>query len=165
MQDNSFELVPIPTLEQIGVRLNAPVPEGPPDILAGLLPRQGQLVIAGETNVGKTLVALEMVSTLVTGKPLWGSLQPSGGAGKVLYFLGEHYNAVVQRLWQKTQLPVTDNVFIVGPEQLNYDKYLVIGGKPNVTAINKFRRWAEGVDLIVFDPLSSFISGVDAANY
>lgn len=155
---------PIPTLEEVGVRLNGPISNGPPDILPGLLPRQGQLVIAGQTNVGKSLISLEVISSLTTGDTLWGQLVPTMQARKVLYILGEHYVEVIQRMLLKTQLTIPDNVYIIGPEQLKYDKWLVTQGRPNLVAIQKFCKWAEGVDLIVFDPFSSFVCGVDVEN-
>lgn len=114
--------------------------------------------------MGKSLVALEICSSLVTGEPLWGQLYPTATVKRILYILGEHYDLVIQRLWQKTQLPMTDQVWLLGPEALGLDKWLVSGGRQNHTAVAKFRRWAEGVDLIVWDPLSAFILGVDAEN-
>ncbi len=155
---------PIPPLEEVATRLIAPVQEGPPDIIQGLLPRRGQLVLAGETNIGKSLIALEICSSLITGTPLWGELQPNMTARKILYVLGEHYNEVIQRLWQVTQLPMTDQVFLLGPEQLGLDKWLVAQGRPNPLGIAKLQRWAEGCDLIVFDPFSAFVVGVDVEN-
>jgi RecA-family ATPase len=155
---------PIPPLEKVGTPITAPIEEGPVDLIPGLLPRKGQLVIAGETNVGKSLVALEICSALITGGPLWGELQPTAQAKKILYILGEHYNEVIQRLWQYTHLPMTDQVYLIGPEQLGYDKWLVVNGRPNPTGINKLTRWSEGVDLVVFDPLAAFVSGVDTEN-
>lgn len=156
--------VPIPPLEQVATKLIAPVEEGPPDVIPGLLPRRGQLVIAGETNIGKSLVALEICSSLVTGTPLWGELQPTHAAKKILYILGEHYNEVIQRLWQVTQLPMTDQVFLLGPEQLGVDKWLVSGGRPNPLGVAKLQRWSEGCDLIVFDPFSAFVLGSEVEN-
>ena len=153
----------IPSLEEIAIPITAPVEEGPPDIIPGLLPKAGQLVIAGKTNVGKSLLALEICSTLSTGTPLWGLLNPTVRSKRILYILGEHYDGVIQRLFQKTQLPMGD-VWLLGPEKLGIDKWLVIGGKPNAAAMLKFERWVHGVDLVVFDPLSSFICGVDAEN-
>lgn len=155
---------PIPDLEDIAIPITSPVEEGPPDIIPGLLPRQGQLVIAGETDIGKSLVALEICSSLTTENPLWGELVPTLKADKILYILGEHYNGVIQRLWQHTRLPMSDKVFLLGPEQLSYDKWLVANGKPNMQAISKFQKWAGGVDLVVFDPFSAFVTGVDVEN-
>jgi len=160
----TFHSTPIPSLEEIGIPLISPVEEGPEDIIPGLLPRQGSMVLAGATNVGKTLVALEICSSLITGNLLWGELEPTIRAKKILYVLGEHYNAVVQRLWAHTKLPMTDQVFLIGPEQLGYDKWMVAQGKPNPVSIAKLSRWAEKCDLIVFDPLAAFLTGVDAEN-
>lgn len=155
---------PVPDLEEIGVQITSPVVAGPPDLIPGLLPQHGQLVIAGQTDVGKSLVALEICSALTTEQPLWGSLKPTRRANRILYILGEHYNEVIQRLWAITKLPMSDNVWLLGPEQISYDKWLVAGGRPNLQAIGKFKKWADGADLIVFDPFAAFVSGVDVEN-
>lgn len=155
---------PIPALETLAVRITDPVSKGPGDIIPGLLPKQGQLVIAGETNAGKSLISLEIISSLVTGNPLWGSLQPLQRVGKVLYVLGEHYNEVIQKLALKTQLPMSENVWLLGPEALGYDKWMVTNGRPNPAVVEKFKKWADKSDLIIFDPLSAFCMGVEAEN-
>ena len=149
-------------LEDIACRLTDTPEEGPPDAIPGLMPKHGQLVISGETNVGKSLAALEIASSLATGNPLWGSLEPAMRINKILYVLGEHYVGVIQRLLQVTRLPMPDTAYILGPEKLGFDKWLVSHGKPNSGSISKFQRWAEGVDLIVWDPLSAFVLGSDA---
>lgn len=156
--------MPVRPLEEIGVRITDPVKEGPPDLIPGLVPKRGQLVIAGETDIGKSLVALEICSTLTTGQPLWGELYATEQAKRVIYILGEHYSEVIQRLWGVTKLPMTDEVWILGPDQLGYDKWLVAQGKVNPVAVQKLITWATGADLIVFDPLAAFITGVDAEN-
>lgn len=153
-----------PTLDEIGIPITAPIKDDSEELIAGLLPLKGQLVISGATNIGKSLLALETISSLVSGQPLWGELKPTRKIKKVLYCLGEHYNEVIMRLAQHTQLPFTDQVILVGPEQLAWDKWLVSGGRVNMQAFKKFTKWLEGVDLCVFDPLSAFISGVDAEN-
>lgn len=155
---------PIPALEDLAIRMTAPPEQDQTDWIPGLLPLKGELVIAGETNVGKSLSAIEICSSLSTGRPLWGELEPTHTARKILYVLGEHYSTIIQRLWSVTQLPMSDNVWILGPEQLSYDKWLVAGGKPNLQAINKFKKWSEGADLIVFDPFSAFVTGIDVEN-
>ena len=111
-----------------------------------------------------TLLALEFTSALITGNPLWGELVPSNMANKVMYVLGEHYVEQLQRQYRKTKLPMTADVRVLGPEELKFDKWLVTQGRINTPSLEKYKRWAEGVDLIVFDPLSAFISGVDAEN-
>jgi RecA-family ATPase len=146
-------------LEDIGVQLNSPIKEGPPDLFPGLLPLHGELIVAGETNVGKSLLSLEIISSATTGKPLWGELQPTKQIKKVLYVLAEHYIEVIQRLLVKTKLEMPDSVYILGPEHLKYDKWIVSRGQPNTVALNKFMKWAEGCDLIVWDPFSAFVCG------
>jgi hypothetical protein len=81
---------PIPPLEAIAVPLISPPEVGPVDIIPGLLPRRGELVVAGPTDIGKSLMALEICSCLVTGQPLWGHLTPTLQAKRILYILGEH---------------------------------------------------------------------------
>lgn len=154
----------IPSLEDIAERFTDPVGDEPVDIIPGLVPKSGQVIIAGETNVGKSLMAIEIISSLVTGEKLWNEIEPVGRAKKVLYVLGEHYTDVVRRLWLHTKLPLTDEVFLIGPEQLNYDKWLVTNGRPNLHAIDKFKKWAEGMDVIVWDPFASFMTGEGAEN-
>lgn len=156
-----FSAGPIPRLEDVGVRLNSPIKEGPPDLFPGLLPLHGELVVAGETNVGKSLISLEIISSATTGKPLWGELQPTKQIKKVLYVLAEHYIEVIQRLLQVTKLEMPDSVYILGPEHLMYDRWIVSRGQPNVPAVAKFMKWAEGCDLIVWDPFSAFVCGQD----
>ena len=153
-----------PSIEEIGERIIDPIKAGPVDIIEGLLPRHGQALIAGETNVGKSLVALEICSSLVTGEPLWGELTPTTTAKKVLYILGEHYNEVIKRLWAHTGLPMTDQVWLVGPEQLGFDKWLVTHGKQNPVGIEKLTKLADEMDLVVFDPLAAFVAGENAEN-
>lgn len=159
-----FGASPIPALEDLAVRINGPIVEGPPDIFPGFLPKQGELLIAGATNIGKSLLGIEICSSFITGKPLWGDLAPTYQAKKILYILGEHYVGVIQRLAQLTKLPIPDSVYLLGPEHLGYDKWIVSGGRPNIHGLSKFRRWAEGCDLIVWDPLSSFCTGIDVEN-
>ncbi len=153
-----------PSLDNVSIAITDPVPEGPPDLIPGLLPKYGTLVIAGETNIGKSLLSLEIISSLVTGNLLWGELKPNQPAEKVLYILGEHHLEVIQRLAAHTGLPMTKDVRLVGPEQIGYDKWLVAGGKPNLRGVDKFKFWAEGMDLIVWDPLSAFCFGESIEN-
>ena len=155
---------PIPGIEVIGERLTDPIRPGPPDLIEGFLPHRGQLVVAGETDIGKSLLALEVCSTLSTGRPLWGEKKPTNIAKKIRDVLGEHYNDVIRGLWMKTGLPMSDEVWILGPEQMGVDKWLVQSGRQNPMALAKMIRWAEGADLVVFDPLSAFLTGSDAEN-
>jgi hypothetical protein len=154
---------PIPLLEELGVLITSEIPEGPPDAISGLLPEKGQLVIAGETNVGKSLVALEICSALTSERPLWQELTPNIKAKKILYVLGEHYREIIQRMHRKTELPLGE-VWIIGPNELKFDKWMVQNGKQNPTIIRKFEKWATGCDLIIFDPLSAFVTGIDSEN-
>lgn len=150
--------------DKVGEPITAPIKPGEPDLIPGLVPKNGQLLIAGETNIGKSLVALEIVSSLVTGNPLWNEITPTKQAQRVLYVLGEHYNDIIKRLWQKTELPMTDDVHLYGPDDMKTDKWLVQNGKQNIDGINKLVDAAQGCDLVVFDPLAAFFVGTDTEN-
>ena len=151
-------------LEHVAVPLISPITPGPTDVISGLIPKKGQVLISGETNVGKSLIALEICSSLVTMQPLWGEIEPNEQLKRIVYVLGEHYNEVIQRLWQLTGLPMTDQVWLLGPDKLGSDKWLVHSGRPNSGAIDKFKGWVEGADLVVFAPLSAFLCGSDVEN-
>lgn len=157
---------PVPDKEwaTVGEPITSPIKPGPPDLIPGLLPKQGQLVVAGETNIGKSLIALEICSSLITGDALWGELVPTSKAKRILYVLGEHYNEVIKRLWQKTQLKMTDDVHLYGPEDLGANKWLVQNGKQNLEGMQHLIKAATGCDLIVFDPLAAFFVGTDSEN-
>ena len=122
------------------------------------------VAIVGETSIGKSLIALEICSSLITGEPLWGMVKPNRLCKKILYVLGEHRNRKILELVKKTRLPMTDSVLLLGPDNLKGDKNLIVSGVPNQRVIDNFRRWFQGMDLVVFDPLSSFIAGADTEN-
>lgn len=151
-------------LKDVGEPITSPIKPGEPDLIPGLLPKRGQCLIAGETNIGKSLVALEICSSLITGAPLWGEIHPTEKIGRIVYILGEHYPDIIKGLHRKTQLPMTDNVWLIGPEGLKQDKWLVQNGKQNLEAVQKLVKWCSGADLIVFDPLAAFFVGTDSEN-
>lgn len=156
---NNYYSTPAPPLQDVAIHLDDPIQDGPDEVFKGLLPIGSELLISGETNIGKSLLALEILSSFTTGEPLWGELQPSFRAKRVLYVLAEHHDAVIQKLWRKTKLPLAGEVFLLGPEALGFDKWLVSKGTPNVQAVGKFKKWAEGCDLIIWDPLAAFVTG------
>ena len=164
MRIDPSQIGPFPPLDQVSIPITTPVVAGPPDIIDGLIPKTGAVIIAGETNTGKSLISLEMISALVTGSKLWGELTSLKPITKVLYILGEHHSETIQRLWAHTGLPMTDQVRLLGPENIGLDKWLVANGKPNLQAMDKFRYWAEGMELIVWDPLGAFCIGEGIEN-
>lgn len=149
----------IPDVSEISVGFYDPLPDSPPDLIEGVLPQQGQLLISGETNVGKSLLGIEMCSALSTGTPLWGQLLPAKPLGKIVFCLAEHYPEVLQRLCRKTGLPMSDQVRLIGPQQMGVGKHLVVNGLPQRKTIDRLLKWCEGAEFIVFDPLTAFIAG------
>ncbi len=155
---------PIPNLDDIGIPITAEIKDDVPELIAGLVPMKGQVFICGETNSGKTLLALEIISSLTNGHALWGELKSTKKIKRVLYVLSEHYAEVVMRLAQHTRLPFTDQVIILSPEILGWDKWLVSGGRVNIQSIHKYEKWLKNIDLVVWDPLGGFSAGVDVEN-
>ena len=153
-----------PSIEELAVPITTHISEDTSFLIEGILPDNDLLGIIGETNVGKSLVSLELVSSLATGTPLWGSITPNRQLKRILYILGEHRTKTIVDLARKTQLPMTDEVLVLGPEKIGTDKWLVSQGRPQLTAIEKFKKWADGSELIVWDPMASFILGQESEN-
>jgi RecA-family ATPase len=139
-----------------------PLPDSAPELIPGLLPQRGAAAIVGETNTGKSLIALEIGASLLTGEPLWGKLEPTKQIKRMTYVLGEHTCSTIRGLYHKTQLPHAGDFRLIGPEHLHPYKALVIGGIAQQMAIDRLIKWCEGSELIVFDPLAGFIQGLGA---
>ena len=139
-----------------------PLPQDPPDLIPGVLPWLGVAAIVGETNVGKSLVACEMASSVVTGDRLWETLRPTRTVDRVVYLLGEHTTVTLQRLYHKTGLPHTGEIRVVGPDRLRDARMLVRRGIVQIPAFQALVRWAAGAGLVIIDPLASFIHGSGA---
>jgi RecA-family ATPase len=155
-----------PPIEVVSESIYAPLGEEPPDLIPGVLPSAGTPGIVGETNVGKSLLALEIASTMVTGNPLWGAIPPTRTINRVVYFLGEHTRRTVQELYHLTGLPKEGDIRLIGPEDLakGLGKSVVINGVLQQKVIDWFSELAQGAGLVIFDPLSAFVQGVDAEN-
>jgi len=149
------------SIEEIAQSIYAPLPPDSPELIPGLLPQAGTAAIVGETESGKSLIALEMCSSLVTGEPLWGSIIPNKTLDKIVYILGEHTCSTIQGLFHRTRLPHSGNILLIGPEHLHPHKALVIGGNQQKGAMERMLRWTEGASLIVFDPLAGFAQGLN----
>lgn len=155
-----------PPIEQCSASIYAPLPAEPPDLIPGVLPAAGTLGIVGETNVGKSLLALEISSSLVTGQPLWGALEPTKTVNRVVYFLGEHTKRTIQELYHLTDLPKEGDIRLIGPEDLanGLGKGVVVNGAQQQKVIDWFSELAQGAGLVVFDPLAAFVQGHEAEN-
>ena len=141
-----------------------PLPNETPFLIPGLLPENGTAAIVGETNTGKSLIAIEIASSLLTGEPLWEGIRPNRTIEKVMYILGEHTCSTLQGLYHRTQLPHAGQFHLIGPEHLHPYKALVIGGVQQQIAVDRLTKWCEGAQLIVFDPLAGFVQGQSAEN-
>jgi hypothetical protein len=139
-----------------------PLPAEAPELIPGILPVSGNSAIVGMTNTGKSLLALEICSSLLSGQPLWGAIQPNKTLKRIVYILGEHTCETIQGLYHRTQLPKEGDFRLIGPEHLHPYKALVIGGVAQQTAIDRLVKWTAGAELIVFDPLAGFIQGLGA---
>ena len=155
-----------PPLDEVSASIYDDLPAEPPDLIPGVLPSSGTAGIVGETNVGKSLLALEIASSLVTGSPLWGMIEPNKTVSKVVYFLGEHTKRTIQELYHITELPKEGNIRLIGPEDLakGLGKGVVINGILQQKVIDWFSELAKDAGLVIFDPLSAFVQGHDAEN-
>lgn len=141
-----------------------PLPSETPELIPGLLPESGTAGIVGETDTGKSLIACEIGSSLLTGEPLWGSIVPARKIDKIVYILGEHTCQTIQGLFHRTKLPHAGKFHLIGPEHLHPYKALVIGGVQQGVAVDRLCKWTEGAGLIVFDPLGGFAQGLNTEN-
>jgi len=146
------------------VRFIDPLEAPAPELIPGLLPAEGATYVCGPTNVGKSLIAIEIASALTTGRPLWGHVRASRRLEHVVYLLGEHAAATVHKLYHHTGLPMGPEARIIGPHLLPVPKHLVTRGEPDLKALALYREQVEGAELIIVDPLSAFISGANAEN-
>lgn len=142
--------------------IESPSPVHTEDLIPGLLPSRGHLLITGETEVGKTLIALEIAQSVLTGHKLWGLLTPTRTVEQVLYVLGEHDEEVVKGLWRKTGLMVPPHsLALIGPEHRHV---LVARGLLSHHSQTVLTEWAKGCGLLIFDPLAAFVAGADVEN-
>jgi RecA-family ATPase len=150
------------SFESVARLVYEPLPEASPELIPGILPESGTAAIVGETDTGKSLIALEMASSLLTGQPLWGEIVPNRTIERVVYVLGEHTCVTLQGLFHRTQLPHQGDFKLIGPEHLHPYKAIVIAGVAQPIAIDRLVRWTEGANLIVFDPLAGFVQGLNS---
>ena len=148
----------------VGIRFIDPLPPEPPELVQGLLPADGVTLISGPTNIGKSLVAIEIASALTTDTALWGELKAKRKIRRVVYLLGEHTAGTVQRLYKITGLPMGREARIIGPEQLPTDRHLIVRGEVNSETVEQYQQLVAGAELIIVDPLSAFIAGANAEN-
>lgn len=147
-----------------GVLAYGDLPSEPPELLEGVLLAHGATGIVAEKEAGKSLTALEIQSSLLTGTPLWGEIKPSKTVAKTVHFLAEHTSTTLQGLYHRTRLPHAGELRIFGPEHLGPHKLLVSSGVRREAAVSYYKKLAEGAGLVVFDPLASFIQGQSAEN-
>lgn len=140
--------------------LGEPPEAGEPELIPGLLKRHARLLITGETNVGKTLVGLEIAYALLTGEPLWGSLTPSVIVKQVTYIMGEHDKEYLKSQWALLGLRAPPGFWGIPPP----GKRLVARGDTMLGHLQTYRAWCEGSGAVFFDPLGAFASGEDVEN-
>ena len=149
---------------QGGVLAYDELPPEPPELIEGVLLAHGATLISAEKETGKSLCALEIQSSLLTGAPLWGELKPSKTVAKTVHFLAEHTSTNLQQHYRRTKIPREGELRIFGPEHLGPNKLLVSSGSRREQAIDYYKEKARGAGLVVFDPLASFIQGESAEN-
>ena len=147
-----------------GTFASDPLPLSPPELIPGLLLAHGATGLIGMKETGKTLSALEMQHSLLTGKPLWDVITPNITIKKSVHFYAEHSCRTILEQYKLMQLPETDRQVFYGPEDLKQYKVLVSGGVCREHAVSVYKHLAEGAGLVVFDPIAAFIQGEGAEN-
>ena len=140
--------------------IGAPREPGEPELIPGFLHRHACLLITGETNIGKTLVGLEIAYTLLTGTPLWGKLKPTRVLKYVTFIMGEHDKETLQTQWALLGFDPPEGLWVIPPP----GRRLVAHGDTMVGNLDLYREWCQGSDLVMFDPLGAFASGEDIEN-
>jgi RecA-family ATPase len=148
----------------IGVRFVDPLPPAPPELIPGFLPMSGTTLIAGPTNVGKSLLAIEIASAVTTGQPLWGHLKPVRRLQNVRYLLGEHQTRTIHELYHLTGLPMGKHGRIIGPDCLPKTKAIVGKNGTDADVLDEYRKLLAGAELLIVDPLTAFVSGANVEN-
>ena len=147
-----------------GVLVGDPLPPEPMELIDGVLLTHGATGIIGQKETGKSLIALEIQHSLLTGEPLWGAIRPNKVLTKTVHFLTEHASRLLIELYHRTQLPQDIQLKIYGPEHLGGMKLLISNGTRREEAVSFYKRLAEGAGLVVFDPIAAFIQGQAAEN-
>lgn len=156
----NYAMIPTPPPPDVWVW--SPPEPGPPDLIPGLLPRHGHLLIAGETDVGKTTVALEIAQAALDGKPLWGTGPTATSTiSRVAYIMGEHHESVVQSLWRLMDFGGEPAIKIRPP---SLRRALVSRGVLMERGITDLKDWCSDSQAIIFDPLNAFTAGSDVEN-
>lgn len=140
----------------------SPPEPGPPDLIPGLLPRHGHLLIAGETDVGKTTIALEIAQAVLDGKPVWGTGPTvTTPVTRVAYIMGEHHESVLQSLWRLMEFGGEPSIYIRPP---SLRRALVSRGVLMDRGISELKEWCQECQVVIFDPLNAFAAGSDVEN-
>lgn len=147
-----------------GVLADGPLPDEPSELIDGILLTHGATGIIGAKEVGKSLVALEIQQSLLTGSPLWGAIKPNATVEKTVHILAEHTSSTLMGLYHRLGMPGTGRLRIFGPEHLGVNKLLVSSGIRREQAVSFYKRLVKGAGLVVFDPIASFIQGQSAEN-
>lgn len=137
-----------------------PLEPGAPALIPGLLSRHARLLITGETNVGKTLIGLELSYALLTGEPLWGALAPTTVLKQITYIMGEHEKEYLKSQWALLGLKAPPGFWGIPPP----GRRLVARGETMRGHLETYRAWCEGSGAVIFDPLGAFASGQDVEN-
>lgn len=140
--------------------IGAPRDPGEPELIPGLLHRHACLLITGETNIGKTLMGLEIAHSLLTGIPLWGKLKPTRTLKQITFIMGEHDKETLQTQWDLLGFSPPEGLWIIPPP----GRRLVARGDTMLGNLELYREWCQGSDLVMFDPLGAFASGEDIEN-
>lgn len=140
--------------------IGEPREAGEPALIPGLLNRHGCLLLTGETNVGKTLIGLEIAHSLLTGELLWGALEPVHTVAQVTYIMGEHDKETLKAQWRLLGLTTPPGFWVMPPP----GRALVARGDTLLNNLAAYHAQCEGSGVVIFDPFSAFVAGEHVEN-
>lgn len=121
--------------------------------LDGLIPERGMTVLVGESNSGKTFVALDWSACVASDRKWLGRPVQSC---PVLYLAAEGIHAARLAAWERARGALPDDLLILHPNERPPD----LGSDDTVLGlIEAVRGYRAG--LIVLDPLAMFMGGLD----
>jgi ABC-type dipeptide/oligopeptide/nickel transport system ATPase component len=128
-----------------------------PWILEGWMARREVICLAGESSVGKSMLAMQLALCLVSGRKFLGEIEVQGAPYRVLYVDEENNARLVEHRLRKVARGleiklgdlVNDRLMYVSGNDLNFD---------NGSNLDAFRKTVAGFrpDVIVLDSLVRF---------
>lgn len=131
--------------------------ESEPQVIKGLLPRGGGLILAAESGMGKSLILLDWAFSLATGEKIWGRFEILGPLNILILQTENSFSILQERLKAMAhQSAIPENIFICGEnEDLKIADERGCPRHGTVSRIISAIRLAKA-GIVMWDPLISF---------